>query len=319
MSWNDTITRQGQDPPFDHVGPVADHIGDRPWTKFTSIDLAMPLADYAARDPYPIPTTRHREKYHADRHYDFWLSGLRDYLLITNRLATLGSPLKPGQAILDFGCASGRVLRHFDAQFPPDHDGGALDLWGVDICHSHIRWMLEHLSTSIRCFQSHAIPTLPIPDASIDLVYAFSVFSHIDEFELAWLCELRRVLKPGGIAYLTTHTDHTWSQLAHRTDWPLHKGMLRMAPHVTEHEISEAAFTQPLPEKRTVFRPAGITVYGKNVFHTTDYLHSVWGRFFTIEDIIREGAYYQDVVLLRRTDSLSTSQQVNKSTSQTES
>jgi len=129
--------------------------------------------------------------------------------------------------------------------------------------------MLEHLSPAIRCFQSHAIPTLPIPDASIDLVYAFSVFSHIDEFELAWLAELRRVLKPGGIAYLTTHTDHTWSQLATRTDWPLHQGMLRMAPHVTEYEISEDAFARPLPEKRTVFRPAGRTVYGKNVFQAS--------------------------------------------------
>ena len=29
-------------------------------------------------------------------------------------------------------------------------------------------------------------------------------------FELAWLAELRRVLVPGGFAYLTIHSEHTW-------------------------------------------------------------------------------------------------------------
>ena len=38
-------------------------------------------------------------------------------------------------------------------------------------------------------FQNHSIPTLPLPDASIDLITAFSVFTHMEGMETAWLME----------------------------------------------------------------------------------------------------------------------------------
>jgi SAM-dependent methyltransferase len=49
-------------------------------------------------------------------------------------------------------------------------------------------------------------PPLAFADESFDLVYALSVFTHLTvPLQQAWLRELRRVLRPGGLLLLTTH------------------------------------------------------------------------------------------------------------------
>jgi SAM-dependent methyltransferase len=49
-------------------------------------------------------------------------------------------------------------------------------------------------------------PPLPYADCSFDLVYAFSIFTHLS-VDLAdrWIAELVRILKPGGYAWFTIH------------------------------------------------------------------------------------------------------------------
>ena len=172
---------------------------------FDDVKLQHPLPAYADLDPYPIPVTEDREGYYGDFHYDWWLSGLYDYLAVKQTLTRFGGSLKPGDAVFESGCASGRVLRHFACQAKD------IDIWGADINLRHVEWIQNYLPQHIRIFQNTALPHLPIDDKSISLVMAFSVFTHIDELELAWLAELRRVLKPGGFAYLTIHSEHTWS------------------------------------------------------------------------------------------------------------
>lgn len=49
-------------------------------------------------------------------------------------------------------------------------------------------------------------PPLPFADASFDAVYGFSVFTHLSrEPQATWVRELGRVLKPGGLVWLTFH------------------------------------------------------------------------------------------------------------------
>ena len=46
--------------------------------------------------------------------------------------------------------------------------------------------------------------TLPLSDASIDIAYCYSVFSHLSEdAALKWLLEISRVLKPGSRFFFT--------------------------------------------------------------------------------------------------------------------
>ena len=58
--------------------------------------------------------------------------------------------------------------------------------------------------------------------ATSSMIYAGSVFTHIADLAVAWLLELRRVLAPGGRAYLTFHDSNTRT-LLHTTyaDVPL--------------------------------------------------------------------------------------------------
>jgi len=73
-----------------------------------------------------------------------------------------------------------------------DPDGAALDL-----CRQTNRW-----STFI---EVDPLPPSPLPDGQLDLIYAYSVYSHLDEeAHDRWLDEFRRILRPGGLLMVST-------------------------------------------------------------------------------------------------------------------
>ncbi|QDU69220.1 class I SAM-dependent methyltransferase [Engelhardtia mirabilis] len=276
--------------------PLARAADQRDGESWLQLPEGLPLErldEFVDRDPWPLPHPDDREGYHGERHFDYWLSGLTDWWSIGRTLARHGADLAPGAAVLDLGCASGRVLRHFLAQ------GDRLDLFGADINHRHVEWVRRHLaSASCKPLPTTILPTLPLPDHALDLVYAFSVLTHIDEFELGWLAELRRVLAPGGIAYLTIHSEHTWSAL--NPDWALWHGLIGHCRDEDDRPVTARTFEEPMGRERAVFRWKRSGNYICNVFHRSDYIQGTWGRFFDVLEIVEEGADYQDVVVLRR-------------------
>jgi SAM-dependent methyltransferase len=159
-------------------------------------------------DTAPLPVDRDREVYYGDFHLNYWLMGLGDFMLIQEIANKSGVPLKSGARFFDFGCASGRVLRQFIFQ------AEEVNAYGCDIERNNIRWIKKHLPPKAIVFQNTILPSLPIPDNFMDFIYAGSVFTHISDFEDAWLLELRRILRPNGVAFLTVHTDRTWALLA---------------------------------------------------------------------------------------------------------
>jgi len=106
-------------------------------------------------------------------------------------------PLEEIEAVLDFGCGCGRVLRYWQ-----NHDGTAA---GTDRDAGAVEWCRSHLPFA-RVDRNGLAPPLAYDDDSFDLVYALSVFTHLtEELQAAWRDELRRVLRPGGRLLLTTH------------------------------------------------------------------------------------------------------------------
>jgi len=246
----------------------------------------------AAEDDRPLPITEDREGYHGERHFDYWLSGLRDYLMIRRLCRRYGLAVPQPERIFDLGCASGRVLRHFSAQEPET------ELWGMDINIRHAEWVRRYLDPSIRVFQGTILPHLPLEDRYFSLVYAFSVFSHIDWLETAWLLELRRILKPGGIAYLSVHSEGTWERM--RPGVPIYDALIQGAGVIEEYRVTPEFLAGPMPKQKTVFTYRTGLSYNTNVFLHTDYIRNSWGRMFEIIDIVPEAHNYQDVVLLRK-------------------
>lgn len=105
---------------------------------------------------------------------------------------------KPVESVLEFGCGWGRIVRLFLHDVEPDR------LRGVDCMPEAIEWSG---STNRYCrFELvNPLPPSELPAEAFDLIYSYSVFSHLSEdAHLAWLGEFKRVLKPGGLLIATT-------------------------------------------------------------------------------------------------------------------
>ena len=102
-----------------------------------------------------------------------------------------------GARVLDFGCGAGRTLRHLM------HRAHETEFLGCDVDAPSIAWLREHASPPLTVWVNRPEPPLALPDASLDLVYALSVFTHLDESWARWLAELHRVLRPGGLLVTT--------------------------------------------------------------------------------------------------------------------
>jgi SAM-dependent methyltransferase len=100
------------------------------------------------------------------------------------------------RTILDFGCGAGRLLRHLR-----DHPAR---LGGVDSNPYLISWVSRNLPF-VESRVTGREPYLDDPSEGWDLVLAIDVFTHLDEhLQRAWIGELERVTRPGGLIVLTT-------------------------------------------------------------------------------------------------------------------
>jgi SAM-dependent methyltransferase len=283
---------KGGPEPFETLPSAKHHVGTPVSTTFDDLGVGRDLSSFVAKDDYPLPRTQDREGYSGDDHYDWWLSGLRDYMCVKLTGERYGVSLNPSDSTFELGCASGRVLRHFACQ------GEGLEVWGADISLRYVEWVRKFLPNNIRVFQNTILPQLPLEDSSQRIVYAFSVFTHIDDFELAWLAELRRILAPGGLAYLTIHSERTWKNM--NPEWGVWKSLMAKKEHIADYEVSADLFNKPMPAPKTVFYWTTQNVYNTQVFHSDDYVHDAWGRFLSVKEIIRQGHGYQDVVVLQK-------------------
>ena len=102
-----------------------------------------------------------------------------------------------GSRCLDFGCGIGRVIRHFA------EEARSAEFWGCDIDGTSIRWAVENMTPPFRFYQMAQGPSLPFEDSSFDLVYAIAVFSQVYDDWHQWAVEIRRVLRPGGVFFMS--------------------------------------------------------------------------------------------------------------------
>ncbi len=287
LNWEDDISRNALDTaPFENLPPISGFIEELERMKQEPIPVDQILA-YAANDTAPIPSAADREGYSANYSGRYWLTGLLDFLKVKQVAQQHSIELNK---LFDFGCASGRVLRHFafQSEIP--------ELWGSDINARHIRWLCEHMPSRIKPVANHCLPQLPFPDHKFDAITAFSVFTHIDTFETCWLAELKRILRPGGFAYLTVHNNDTWSKLRQEIDNPnnrLIESMKTVDPDVKEKLLG------PMPPGRTVYRFTHKGPYRAQVFHCNQYLQNVWGRYFDHIEILPCQHIRQSVVILK--------------------
>ncbi len=169
--------------------------------KVHKILLAIQYQNTAAPDGLPIPP--HELHFLVSGNYDHGISeffeiGKACAEGITGLLNKNNLDIDGFQAILDFGCGCGRVIRHF-------HSVQKAKLYGTDYNPVLINWCRRNLHfAEFEVNELH--PPLVYSDGKFDFIYAYSVFTHLPEsLQLSWLNELSRVLKPGGYLLISTH------------------------------------------------------------------------------------------------------------------
>lgn len=176
--------------------------------------------------------------------------------------------------MLDFGCGSGRVLRHF---LP---EAETAELHGCDIHGPSIEWIQANLSPSIEAVQSREKPPLPFPNGNFDLIWTMSVFTHLTDTWSSWLLELHRILAPDGILIASI-----------------------MGPG-----MSETIANEPWDESRVGMNVLGYgqawEAGGPMVLHSHWWIEAHWGRAFEILQLKETGLIDtgQGVVVMRKKD-----------------
>jgi SAM-dependent methyltransferase len=264
--WKITVER-------DKLGPQFQSLADDPRAN-----------EWIAADTIPIPATDDREGYYGDWHVSYWYSGLSDYFEMGNQVKNLPA----SKVILDFGGASGRVARHF-ANFHK----GMETLYVVDLNINHTNYINKHFPKNVVGIKICSLASLPFEDSSIDFIYGISVFTHIGAYELMWLKELSRILRPGAFIYLSILDENTWGMLP---NIGLYEGVKQVAQFVTMFDKHKE-----MPDGRWVFNYAEGT-HDNNcfVFHSSSYINEMWSKMFDVVRIIPSGHGYQAVVVMRK-------------------
>lgn len=169
--------------------------------------------------------------------------------------------LKGESRLLDVGCGMGRLAIGISSQV-----GEIRQYWGVDVNETYIRWCQGHIEKhhpSARFLRldiqnprynpsGQGLPAdfrFPFPEQSFDIVYLFSVFSHMLEADVRiYMQEFHRLLGPGGRLFFTAFAERgvppvSVNPAGYRREWsgPLH--CVRYEMGLLTSMVEEAGFT----------------------------------------------------------------------------
>lgn len=229
-------------------------------------------------DSLPVPSPLLRFRVHGGFELDtYLLVGKNCARNIKDLLGTVGKDFYSFNKVLDFGCGSGRVMRFL--RDGPD----SCHLYGTDIDRQAISWCRRHLPFAT-WYTNKALPPTAYPNDTFDFIYAISVFTHIDEeMQFAWLKELKRISKPGGILILTVHGEFAGSGFSDET----------------KAFISKNGFYYSV-QPTGMFEFAGMPDFYQVTYHSRAYVEDKWSEHFKILRYVERGVNgHQDAVILQ--------------------
>lgn len=235
-------------------------------------DALPDLGDRLSLEPLPPARLRSRVGWSSSRR-EFSSVGLAAWRDIAGAILEANGSLTNLHDWLDFGCGPGRVARHvLEGRVP------GLRMFGLDVDREAIAWCGQHLLGRYEVVPSD--PPTSLPDAAFDVAYSVSVFTHLSEpRQDAWLDELRRLLRPGGLLVVSTHSPAlAWTR-----------------PDLSAEQRRELADTGHL------FAPSGRGFNDDSAFHAEEYLRLNWrGRFENVWFRTHGLGGYQDLSVWRR-------------------
>jgi ubiquinone/menaquinone biosynthesis C-methylase UbiE len=235
-------------------------------------------ATASVSDGLPLPPSNLRMGYAVDDDALYLQSGKKSSDLLRTVLKDHGMALEPGDAVMDWGSSTGRVLRWFAPE------ARSTTFWGVDQDAPSIAWAKENFSPPFRFLTCTSFPHLPFEDRTFKFIYALSVFTHIEHLTDMWLMELNRITGKGGLVIATIHDEHTleYFQQVRQPRWiPEANDIAR----ILKHEVAVVSDTT-WNTTYTVYR--------------SDWAQKEFGRYFDVLEVRPQADYYATAMVLRK-------------------
>jgi len=191
------------------------------------------------QDGLPLPPGGFIHAVGGSRDTDWFLeSGNLAYKCLVDALRGGGVAVEELTTVLDFGCGCGRVARHWQPT-------SSVRFYGVDTNRHLVRWCKKRLGFG-RFSRNAPDPPLSFESQTFDLVYGFSVLTHLsEERQMAWMRELQRVLKPRGWLVISTHGEKAARVLPEPVRMEFDAGKLVVTRYGTEGGNDWNAFHPP--------------------------------------------------------------------------
>jgi SAM-dependent methyltransferase len=204
-------------------------------------------------------------------------------------------PFTQSTRVLDYGCGWGRITRFFLK------DVAAGNLWGID-CNEELIDFCRESNPWSRFELNDPMPPTDLPSDEFDLVFSYSVFTHLrEDVHYAWLDELGRLVKPGGLLIFSVRPRQfisywaTRSAVSGQSPEP-HDALIGLFPD------AERALTD-FDDGRFVFAPYRYSSYGEwcgEACISRPYVEREWTSRFELLDFIEDpDRFIQNLVVLR--------------------
>ena len=200
---------------------------------------------------------------------------------------------RSGYRVLDFGCGTGRLLR-FPCEF-----GVGVEMIGCEVNPAAVQWLQQNFPCPVHRIK-HSFDTSFL-DEPVDLIYAWSIFTHFREQEHhGWLRALADKLNPGGLLLATFKSTEQIKRL--RTDDAYRKASLASEQDVHRLEqqaVGGFAFFECYDQSRSADFGIDASGFGQ-AYVSPEYIRARWRPYGDVIEIGVAAEGWQDIVVLRK-------------------
>lgn len=268
---------------------IADGLGERLefHNSVRTIQIPKTVADKKlAIGPFPSQENIVRVSGNTSNELQYVIGGVTTFLQL-NLIASkfFGRSISSFDCVVDWGVGCARVMRHFWELGPHIGLGSVVpeSVIGIDIDQLNVDWCRKHLPSHGQ-YRVGSFDGFELPDESVDFLYGISVMTHLSEHhQHLWLGEIRRILKPGGGAILTTHGEGV---------------LLRQLDSIAVPFVDKFGFFDGIPD---VAIGEEMAAYYRASYHSRAYIRNHWSKYLKILDFIPQANHFsQDFVVLQK-------------------
>jgi SAM-dependent methyltransferase len=219
------------------------------------------------------------------------------YLFMARERKKYGLTLGPKSSVLDFGCGWGRFARMFLRDVP------AANIWCADISDRE-RTVCRETGVPGQIVALEEMPPSTLPSGRFDTAFAYSVFSHLSLIaHVAWKEEFTRVMKPGGLVFITLQARWFLDKCQELRDNPdLVNSVWHelLAQCFVDHEDALARYDRgeflyapnPRATDNGKFYGDAVVPYG--------YFESTWSDSFEMLDFVADPSQFEQAIVVMR-------------------